>query len=62
VSEPTAASGWLCVYERHSKDVGSIELGESTEEFARFGNFISVESKAVVGGFFSTGSWAVTGD
>ncbi|HET7296031.1 MAG TPA: hypothetical protein VFI66_02755 [Gemmatimonadales bacterium] len=61
-SEPTAASGWLCVYEDLSKEAKLFELGGPAEPFARFGDFISFESETVVGGFFSTGSWAVTGD
>ena len=62
-SEPQAASGWLCIYEEESKHVANPPLlGEPSAELARFGNFVSFESEAVAGGFFSTGSWAVTGD
>ena len=62
VGEPKAAAGWLCVYEGESKHLKSVLLAESPAPYRRFGSFISVESEPGVGGFFSTGSWAVTGD
>jgi hypothetical protein len=65
-SEPKAALGWLCEYEAESQNVKGIIPGEPEAKYARYGNFISVESlkatKTERKGFFATGSWAVTGD
>ena len=61
-SKPQAAAGWLCIYEEESVLVNTVRFGEPSAELARFGNWISIESKAETGDFYSTGSWAVTGD
>jgi hypothetical protein len=62
VGEPKAQPGWLCVYEEESKNQERLEVGPSTRLYARYGDFISLESTKKAGGFFSTGTWAVTGD
>jgi hypothetical protein len=60
-SEPKATPGWLCVYEAEGENAETVKLGLVTDPYTRFGNFVSVKSKEA-GEFFSTGSWAVTGD
>ena len=65
VKTPQAQSGNLCIYEDESKEaegVSAFNPSELEKEGASpFGAALSLKSTAVAGGFYSLGTWAVTG-
>ena len=62
---PQAQSGNLCIYEDESKESEGVSVfnpSELEKEGASpFGAALSLKSTAVSGGFYSLGTWAVTG-
>jgi hypothetical protein len=62
---PQAQSGNLCIYEDESKEAAGVSVfnpSEVKKEGASpFGAALSLESTTKSGGFYSLGTWAVTG-
>ena len=65
VQNPQAQSGNLCIYEDESKEAEGVSVfnpSELEKEGASpFGAALSLKSTKVSGGFYSLGTWAVTG-
>jgi Collagen triple helix repeat (20 copies) len=65
VKNPQAQPGNLCIYEDESKEAEGVSVFDPSElekeGASAFGAALSLKSTAVSGGFYSLGTWAVTG-
>jgi hypothetical protein len=65
VNNPQAQSGNLCIYEDESKEAEGVSVFNpsevETEGASTFGAALSLKSTTSSGGFYSLGTWAVTG-